>query len=104
MCRLIGKWPNSYAYSKAIAEDTVQQFSIGIPACIVRPSIVTSTAQEPIPGWIDNIYGAVGVVMGSALGLLRTLHCVPENNAEIVPADYTVSNIIAASWDTAKQK
>lgn len=101
---LIGKWPNSYTYTKAIAEDTIRQYGIGIPICIIRPSIVTSTAEEPLKGWINNIYGAVGVVMGSALGLLRTLHCDPENIAEIVPADYVISHIIAASWDTAKRK
>lgn len=102
--RLIGKWPNSYVYTKAIAEDTVRQYSIGIPICIIRPSIVTSTAKEPIEGWINNIYGAVGVVTGSAFGLLHTLYCDPEKVAEIVPADYVISHFIVASWDTAKKK
>ncbi|EZA62096.1 hypothetical protein DMN91_007880 [Ooceraea biroi] len=101
---LIGEWPNSYAFTKAIAEDTVRQYSTGIPTCIVRPGIVTSTLKDPIPGWINNLYGAVGIVAGSALGLLRTLHCVPENNAEIVPADYVISQIVAAAWDTANRK
>ncbi|XP_011688428.1 PREDICTED: fatty acyl-CoA reductase 1-like [Wasmannia auropunctata] len=101
---LIGEWPNSYTYTKAIAEDTVRQYSIGIPVCIVRPSIVTSTAEEPLNGWINNIYGAVGVVMGSAIGILRTLHCDPDKVAEIVPADYVISHFIAASWDTAKRR
>ncbi|XP_028048936.2 LOW QUALITY PROTEIN: fatty acyl-CoA reductase wat [Monomorium pharaonis] len=101
---LLGKWPNSYAFTKAIAEDTVRQYSIGIPVCIIRPSIVTSTVGEPVAGWINNFYGAMGVVMGSALGLLRTLHCDPDKVAEIVPADYVISHFIAASWDTAKRR
>lgn len=101
---LIGKWPNSYTYTKAIAEYTVRQYSIGIPTCIIRPSIVTSTIEEPTSGWINNIYGAMGVVVGSAIGLMRTLHCDPDKVAEIVPADYVISHIIAASWDTAKRK
>ena len=101
---LIGKWPNSYAYTKAIAEDAVRQYSTGIPVCIVRPSIIISTAKEPIPGWINNVYGAAGVVMGAAIGLLRTLHCPPENIAELVPADYVISHLIVASWDIAKRK
>lgn len=102
--RLIGKWPNSYVYTKAIAEDTVRQYGIGIPTCIVRPSIVTSTVEQPVTGWINNIYGAVGVVTGSAIGLLHTLHCNPEYVAEIVPADYVISHLVVASWDTAKRK
>lgn len=101
---LIGEWPNSYAYTKAIAEDTVRQYSIGLPVCIVRPSIVISTAEEPVSGWINNVYGAVGVIMGSAIGLLRTLHCDPDKVAEIVPADYVISHFIVAGWDTAKRR
>lgn len=101
---LIGKWPNTYAYTKAIAEDTVRQYSIGIPVCIVRPSIITSTAKEPISGWINNVYGAVGVVTAAAIGLLRTLYCPPEHVAELVPADYVISHLVVASWDIAKRK
>ncbi|XP_012221713.1 fatty acyl-CoA reductase wat-like [Linepithema humile] len=101
---LIGKWPNTYVFTKAIAEDIVRQCSAEIPICIVRPAIITSTANEPLTGWINNIYGAVGVVMGSGIGLLRTLHCNPDIIADIVPADYVVCNAIAAAWDTAKTK
>lgn len=102
--RLLGDWPNSYTYTKAIAEDTVRQYSIGIPVCIVRPSIIISTAEEPVSGWTNNIYGAIGVVMGSAVGLLRTLHCDPNSVADVVPADYVISQLIAAGWDTAKRR
>ncbi|XP_032674193.1 fatty acyl-CoA reductase wat-like [Odontomachus brunneus] len=100
---LVGEWPNIYVYTKAIAEDTVRQYSVGLSACIIRPSIVTSTAKEPIPGWINNIYGAVGVIVGSSMGLLRTLHCIPENTAEIMPADYVIANIIVAGWAPPKE-
>lgn len=91
-------------FTKAIAEDTVRQYSTEIPICIVRPSIVTSTYNEPLPGWINNLYGAVGVVMGSAIGLLHSLHCTPENLADLVPADYVISHVIATAWDTAKSQ
>ncbi|KAL6433327.1 hypothetical protein ACFW04_006476 [Cataglyphis niger] len=98
---LLGKWPNIYAFTKAIAEDAVRQYSTGIPTCIVRPSIVISTAKEPMPGWINNMYGAVGAIVYCCTGLLRTLHCSSENVADLVPADYVISHFIAASWDLA---
>ncbi|EFN79576.1 Fatty acyl-CoA reductase 1 [Harpegnathos saltator] len=101
---LVGEWPNTYVYTKAIAEDTVRQYGVGLPVCIVRPSIVTSTAKEPVSGWTNNMYGAMGIVVGSALGLLRTLHCVPENIADIIPADYIIANLIVAAWDVAERK
>ncbi|XP_066598641.1 fatty acyl-CoA reductase wat-like [Prorops nasuta] len=98
---LIDKFPNTYAYTKAVAEDTVRQYSTGIPTCIVRPSIVIATAKEPIRGWINNLYGPTGVVVGAGIGLLRTLHCDSNKIADIIPADYVTSNIVVAAWDTA---
>lgn len=101
---LIDKWPNTYVYTKALAENIILKHSGDLPVCIARPSIVISTAEEPIVGWTNNFYGATGVVMGSGVGLLRTLYCIPENLAEIVPADYVIANIIATAWDTAKRR
>lgn len=101
--RLLGKWPNSYAFSKAMAEEAARRYSTGIPICVVRPSIVVSTWKEPIAGWTNNLYGATGVVVGSGIGLLRTLHCVPNNVAEIIPADIVINNIVVAAWDIAQQ-
>lgn len=100
----MGKWPNTYAFTKAIAEDTIRQNSRNIPVCIVRPSIVVSTAKEPVAGWVNNIYGATGIVVGSAIGLLRTLHCDPDMVADIIPADYVVNAVLVAAWDIAKSQ
>lgn len=63
-----------------------------------------ATANEPIPGWIDNFYGVTGVIAGAGLGLIRTLHCKPNNLADLVPADYVINAFIAAAWEVSKQK
>lgn len=95
---LLGDWPNTYSYTKAIAESTVKQYGKGLPVCIFRPSMVISTYQEPIRGWIDNMYGPTGIVAGAGLGLIQTLHCDPNVNAEMVPVDFVVNGMIAASY------
>ncbi|CAL1679544.1 unnamed protein product [Lasius platythorax] len=97
---LIGNWPNTFAFTKAIAEGTVLRYGGGIPACIVRPSVVTSTWKEPIVGWADSVYGPVGLLAGSSLGLLRTIHCHTDKKLDFVPADYVTSCLIAAAWHT----
>ncbi|XP_014614679.1 PREDICTED: putative fatty acyl-CoA reductase CG5065, partial [Polistes canadensis] len=102
--KLLGNWPNTYAYSKAICEDTVRQYSNGIPSCILRPSIVASTEKEPVAGWINNIYGVTGFAYGSAMGVLRTMQCNKRLICDIIPADYVVNNIIAAAWDVAQKR
>lgn len=69
-----------------------------IQLCIV---IVVATNSEPIPGWIDNLYGATGVVVGCGTGVLRTLQCDERVCAQIVPVDMVCNAIIAAAYSTA---
>ncbi|GBP82281.1 Fatty acyl-CoA reductase wat [Eumeta japonica] len=100
---LVGEYPNTYTYSKALAEDVVRQHSKILPVAVVRPSMVISTASEPVAGWIDNVYGPTGVTVGAGLGLLHSLHCDPNKKADLVPGDYVVNAIIAAAWRTARE-
>lgn len=97
--KIIGEWPNTYVFTKSVTERLISCEAKGLPIAIIRPSIVVSTAKEPIPGWIDNLYGATGIAVGAAVGLLRTLHCEPDNLADLVPVDYLVNAMIVAGWN-----
>ena len=46
---LIQPRPNTYTYTKAIAEYMLTQERGDIPAAIVRPSIIGSSFKEPMP-------------------------------------------------------
>lgn len=98
---LLKDWPNTYTFTKAIAEDAVREFGKGLPVAVVRPSIVISTAREPFSGWVNNVYGPTGVVVGAGMGILRTMHCNPDMIADLVPADMAINVIIATAWDVA---
>jgi hypothetical protein len=39
LCRMLGKWPNTYTFTKAIAEHVVADTRSTIPTIIFRPSI-----------------------------------------------------------------
>lgn len=39
-----------------------------LPIIIYRPSIVSASETEPIPGWCDNLNGPIGLTMVVALG------------------------------------
>ncbi|KAF5273009.1 hypothetical protein FQR65_LT17250 [Abscondita terminalis] len=95
---LLGKWPNTYAFTKAIAEEVVESAGKNLPVAVVRPSIVAATHDDPVSGWIDNMYGATGATVGVALGLVRTMNVNKECIADIVPADYVISCTLAAAW------
>ncbi|KAF5291768.1 hypothetical protein FQA39_LY14256 [Lamprigera yunnana] len=94
---ILGAWPNTYSFSKSIAEDCIKSYSGLLPVAIIRPSIVVTTASSPIPGWIDGFTNLVGFFIGVIIGLFRTQLFFPENITDIVPADYVVNCLLAAA-------
>ncbi|XP_058793398.1 fatty acyl-CoA reductase wat-like [Phymastichus coffea] len=101
---ILGDFPNTYAYTKCIAEQVVQQYGRDLPTGIFRPAVVISTYHEPVAGWIDNIYGPTGALVGGGAGLIRTMNMDGECVAELIPADLTVNALIATAWDVANSK
>jgi hypothetical protein len=57
---IIGRHPNTYTFSKALAEQYLIESANDLPIAIVRPSIVVASWKHPIPGWIDNRNGPTG--------------------------------------------
>ncbi|KAF9413057.1 hypothetical protein HW555_008609 [Spodoptera exigua] len=103
---LIHDWPNTYCFTKAIAEEAVRAMSGDLPICVVKPSIVIGAMKEPTPGWIDMsaVYGVTGAGLGAGLGLMHTSMTNPNVNLGLIPVDYVNNAIIVAAWETAKQK
>lgn len=101
--RIIDPFPNTYTYTKSLSEQVVRKYAKNMCVAIIRPSIVTTTYQDPIPGWTDNIYGLNGVVTGAGVGVLRILHIDNKKNADVVPADCVVNSCIALAWYTWNQ-
>lgn len=91
-------WPNSYTYTKALAESLVARSKL--PFAIVRPSIILTTYTEPIPGYTNNIYGLNGVIVGVATGILRIMY-MPDSPVDCVPADYVINCTLLAAWKRA---
>lgn len=48
-------WPNTYVFTKAMAEMLVGELKGDMPVVILRPTIVLSTYKEPIPGWAEGV-------------------------------------------------
>ena len=68
----IGERPNTYTFTKAIAEQLINEERGSLPISIVRPSIVAGAIAEPMPGWVDNVNGPMGLVLSGAHGLCRS--------------------------------
>jgi len=47
--------PNTYAFSKQLAESVVEHYKDKLPITIVRPSIVISAIDEPMGGYVSHV-------------------------------------------------
>jgi len=48
-------WPNTYTFTKSLAESLIQRLGGGLPIVVVRPSIVESSTRQPFEGWNEGI-------------------------------------------------
>lgn len=102
--KLLGDRPNTYTYTKALAENLLVEEGGSLPVAIVRPSIVTAAWREPIPGWIDNINGPTGLVLASGKGVLRTMYVDTKCCADLIPVDTVINLMISVAWFTAVKR
>ncbi|XP_075988839.1 putative fatty acyl-CoA reductase CG5065 [Anticarsia gemmatalis] len=102
--KLIEPQPNTYAYTKSLTEDLVSQHAGKFPIAIARPSIVTAALKEPMPGWVDNLNGPTGLLVGAGKGVIRTMHCNENYQADVIPVDIVVNACIVLAYLTAVEK
>ncbi|XP_069702737.1 putative fatty acyl-CoA reductase CG5065 [Periplaneta americana] len=99
--KLIGSRPNTYTFTKALAESMLLKESGNLPVAIVRPSIVLSSCREPVAGWVDNWNGPTGIIAAAGKGFFRTMLCHESKTADVVPVDIVINLMICAAWRTA---
>ncbi|XP_018619343.1 fatty acyl-CoA reductase 1 isoform X4 [Scleropages formosus] len=102
--KLIGDRPNTYTYTKALAEYLVQQECGSLNVAIIRPSIVGASWKEPFPGWIDNFNGPSGIFIAAGKGILRTMRASNDAVADLVPVDVVINATLAAAWYSGSQR
>ncbi|XP_062132541.1 putative fatty acyl-CoA reductase CG5065 isoform X2 [Drosophila sulfurigaster albostrigata] len=100
---LLKPHPNTYTYSKRLAEILVRDHYETMPVIIARPSIVSPAAYEPLGGWVDNLNGPTGLMIGCGKGVIRSVLVNQENKAEVIPVDYAISGLIVIPYEFNKQ-
>lgn len=102
---ILGKFPNSYAYTKCLAEGLVAEcIELGMPCMIMRPSIVVPIYKEPLPGWTDNINGPTGLLIGAGKGVIRSMYCKNTGMADFLPVDVAINGVFLFTWDYLNTK
>ena len=74
-------FPDAYAFTKAMAEQAIEETRGDIPLTIVRPSIIESAWSEPNPGWIRGFRMAEPIIMNYGRGMLREFPGIPKESS-----------------------
>ncbi|XP_052228168.1 fatty acyl-CoA reductase 1-like isoform X2 [Dreissena polymorpha] len=102
--QIIGSRPNTYTYTKSVAEFLIKEEAGSLPVAIFRPSIVGATYVEPVRGWVDNVNGPTGLLAAIGKGVLRIMKGDFNATADIIPADFATNMLLAVGWYTAVHK
>jgi nucleoside-diphosphate-sugar epimerase/1-acyl-sn-glycerol-3-phosphate acyltransferase len=94
--------PNTYTYTKALAEHLLTQRKEQVPLVIVRPSIVSAAWRTPFPGWIDSAAAFAGCLLYSGLGVIRAFIGDPGARLDVVPVDTVSGRIIQGCFTDPK--
>lgn len=90
-------FPDAYAFTKAMAEQAVEETRADIPLSIVRPSIIESAWAEPHPGWIRGFRMAEPIIMNYGRGTLREFPGIPEGIIDVIPVDLVAAALVAVA-------
>jgi fatty acyl-CoA reductase len=98
---LIGNHPNTYTFTKCIAEHILMEEKGDLPYAIVRPSIIGGAYAEPLEGWVDSYIGPAGLSLAAGLGAMRVMRGSARNHLDLVPVDLVANCLLATSYHTA---
>jgi len=79
-------WPNTYTFTKSLAESLIAKHGAGLPIAIVRPSIVETSVTKPFRGWNEgiNTSASLSYLLGTAF---RQLPSNERKLLDIIPVD-----------------
>ncbi|XP_030557717.1 putative fatty acyl-CoA reductase CG5065 isoform X5 [Drosophila novamexicana] len=101
---LLKPHPNTYTYSKRLAELLVRDHYETMPVIIARPSIVSPSAYEPVPGWVDNLNGPTGLMVGAGKGVIRSMLIDTRHKSEVIPVDYAINGLCVIPYQFAMEQ
>jgi fatty acyl-CoA reductase len=90
-------WNDTYTFTKWMGEQLAMDAMRGRSLTIVRPSIIESTLQEPVPGWIEGVKVADAIILAYARGKTSFFPARPDGTVDIIPADLVANSIVLAA-------
>ena len=79
-------WPNTYTFTKSLAESLIAKQGAGLPVAVVRPAIVETSVEKPFLGWNEgiNTSASLSYLLGT---YFRQLPTNERKRLDIIPVD-----------------
>ena len=79
-------WPNTYTFTKSLAESLLTTRGAGLPIAVVRPSIVETSIEQPFRGWNEgiNTSAPLSYLLGT---YFRQLPTNERKRLDVIPVD-----------------
>ena len=79
-------WPNTYTFTKSLAESLLATRGVGLPIAVVRPSIVETSIEQPFRGWNEgiNTSAPLSYLLGT---YFRQLPSNERKRLDVIPVD-----------------
>jgi thioester reductase-like protein len=79
-------WPNTYTFTKSLAESLIVKYGAGLPIAVVRPAIVETSVAKPFLGWNEgiNTSASLSYLLGT---YFRQLPSNESKRLDIIPVD-----------------
>mmetsp|Transcript_5430 Transcript_5430/g.8014 ORF Transcript_5430/g.8014 Transcript_5430/m.8014 type:complete len:1058 (-) Transcript_5430:2574-5747(-) len=92
-------FPNTYTFTKNMAEKLVERNKGHVKLAILRPSIVGCSWLQPQPGWVDTVSAAGAIYFFIGIGATSTMWLVEDAITDQIPVDYVANSIILSTAD-----
>lgn len=98
-------WPNTYTFSKSLAESLMLSRGAELPVAVVRPSIVETSLEQPFRGWNEgiNTSAPLSYLLGT---YFRQLPTNKRKRLDLIPVDVVCRGmtLVAAALVTRRHQ
>lgn len=89
-------WSDTYTFTKAMGEQLLARHHGDVTTLVLRPSIVESTLEQPVPGWLAGMRMADPIVIAYGRGIVTEFPGDARVLLDIIPVDMLVNTLLAA--------
>jgi len=89
-------WSDTYTFTKWLGEQLLMKTLSGRSLTILRPSIIESALEEPVPGWIEGVKVADAIILAYAREKVYLFPGKRSGIIDVIPVDLVANGIMLA--------